>query len=237
MEENGKAIKIIGILVMVILVILLIGKFSPKNIKKYKNEDFVFTYKTEASKTNIYESELPYININSDEINKINDDIETLFYETTYYDYNTFSYDYFVKDDLVSLLIKINYLDDSKTNTSNNIITKYISYNFSISEARQYEQSELLEMFNVDMDEVESNIESNLRKRYLENVSKGYIKSSDCNYACYREKTDTEDISKNLAIFVKNNVLYAYRGYSLYEIYPSLPKDYLDLFKFQIKSI
>ena len=102
-DENKKAILVLITLIIMMFIFFIIGTFAKEdNRNKYiENKGYVFTI---DSKNN---SKLPYINLNSKNVDDINDSLQQLYYEVITEDKdNFFSYEYSIDDDILSVLIK-----------------------------------------------------------------------------------------------------------------------------------
>lgn len=143
------------------------------NVEKIKEEnDLVYSlYKLENEDENYYtiKAVIPTINIKTDKVEEINEQIRSEFYEKAnnimrqtdqYVVYNV-TYQAFVNEDIVSVVIKASLKEGQKAEK-----VSIKTYNYSISTDRQVSLKELIELKNTTVSTVQSTIDSEIKAAY-----------------------------------------------------------------------
>lgn len=143
------------------------------NVEKIKEEnDLVYSlYKLENEDENYYtiKAVIPTINIKTDKVEEINEQIRSEFYEKAnnimrqtdqYVVYNV-TYQAFVNEDIVSVVIKASLKEGQKAEK-----VSIKTYNYSISADRQVSLKELIELKNTTVSTVQSTIDSEIKAAY-----------------------------------------------------------------------
>ena len=204
--RNYKVYVITLVVVIVLFFILSILNLLNKNdtSKEFKHSDYIKTIDTVDNKDE--KSKLPYINIKSNEVKKINNQISELFYDITNYETNSFTYEYFVNDDIVSLLIKIKKIDEMNVLLMNE---SYISYNIDIKNKKQISKDELLSKYNVTYDTINNMIDERMRNFYNFEIENGYI-DEECDYEGYLGWRNITLPTNDIALIVDNKTIEEY---------------------------
>jgi len=226
--ENKKKCIIILIIIIMGIIISIINKTSDykKSAKVYKNSDIVFTY-DEKKITDDISSLLPYVNLNSDTVSAVNRTNMTLFYETNYLDSEYMLYDYYLNNNVLSLIVKLYY------NDANDFVPSNIDfYNIDLDTNEVIMSEELKSKFNITDEEVKTKLLELIKEYYDYEVKQGYI--NNCDFDCY-----IEPISDNLInsgnFYVKDNHLYYYRYFSIDYNFAYDENNPFNLFNFMIK--
>lgn len=143
------------------------------NVEKIKEEnDLVYSlYKIENEDENYYtiKAVIPTINIKTDKVEEINEQIRSEFYEKAnnimrqtdqYVVYNV-TYQAFVNEDIVSVVIKAALKEGQKAEK-----VSIKTYNYSISADRQVSLQELVELKNTTVSAVQSTIDTEIKAAY-----------------------------------------------------------------------
>ncbi len=143
------------------------------NVEKIKEEnDLVYSlYKLENEDENYYtiKAVIPTINIKTDKVEAINEQIRSEFYEKAnnimrqtdqYVVYNV-TYQAFVNEDIVSVVIKASLKEGQKAEK-----VSIKTYNYSISADRQVSLQELVELKNTTVSAVQSTIDTEIKAAY-----------------------------------------------------------------------
>ena len=143
------------------------------NVEKIKEEnDLVYClYNLENEDENYYtiKAVIPTINIKTDKVEEINEQIRSEFYEKAnnimrqtdqYVVYNV-TYQAFVNEDIVSVVIKASLKEGQKAEK-----VSIKTYNYSISADRQVSLKELVELKNTTVSTVQNTIDSEIKAAY-----------------------------------------------------------------------
>lgn len=191
-----------GVIVLCIIlsILNLITKESNEN-KYLENKDYVFTVdKTKNSK-------LPFINIDSEEVQYINDELEKKYYRATTSKLDTYlTYESNVKDNFISVLVTEKSMNDKNDIPDINYYTYYID----IKTKDIYTNNNILEKYNLNYNNIEKIVEQELQKQYSKEVKEGYIVYQECDIACYKEIRKYTSVQNNMNFYVKDNKVYGY---------------------------
>lgn len=209
-KTHKKKFYIIGAILILIIVFLLVNFFKNKsNINKtISNKDYVFT-QVEKSAT----QKLPYINVDGEQIEKINDKLYEDFYMTTSDEKNKYDYKYYLDDNLLYIFIEI---EEYKNNIKN---PRYISYYIDIDKGTLYSLDDVLEIHDMDMNRLTTIINNELNSSYVEETELGYVEEGFCDFECYKDIHDINPLNKRIALFYDGNKLTAYLNYTVETIY------------------
>ena len=224
-KENIKIVIASSIIVLAVI-ILSIFMNSRNNMKIYKSEPFVYTKKTHQH-DDTFSSELPYININSSEIGEINDSLINDYYEIIEFGEKMMKYNYYLNDNILSLIVEKYYLDapDSAPDV--------IIYNVDIKEGIVLDDEQLLEKYDVSKYDVTEVISKKIKEYYDYEISNGYIDNS-CDFDCYLSNTNSLPYDE-CDYYVKDNTLYAYKNLMLNSSFYYDSKLQFDFYNFKIK--
>ena len=209
-KTHKKKFYIIGAILVLIIVFLLVNFFKNKsNINKtISNKDYVFT-QVEKSTT----QKLPYINVDGEQIEKINDKLYEDFYMTTSDEKNKYNYNYYLDDNLLYIFIEI---EEYKNNIKN---PRYISYYIDIDKGTLYSLDDVLKIHDMDMNRLTTIINNELNSSYVEETELGYVEEGFCDFECYKDIHDINPLNKRIALFYDGNKLTAYLNYTVETIY------------------
>ena len=209
-KTHKKKFYIIGAILILIIVFLLVNFFKNKsNVNKtISNKDYVFT-QVEKSAT----QKLPYINVDGEQIERINDKLYEDFYMTTSDEKNKYDYKYYLDNNLLYIFIEI---EEYKNNIKN---PRYISYYIDIDKGTLYSLDDVLKIHDMDMNRLTTIINNELNSSYVEETELGYVEEGFCDFECYKDIHDINPLNKRIALFYDGNKLTAYLNYTVETIY------------------
>ena len=183
---------------IVIIIFFVVSKINSNNlnkIKRDKSKDIVYTIYS----SNKYEQSIPYINIEGDIIDSINENIEVNIKDYLGKDTCAIYYDYNISNDVLSLIVMIFNYD-----------IKFISYNINLKDKSYIEIDDLLDSYNISLDEVSSRLNNSLLNNYKMLLNRRIIRNS-CNFNCFKKRRGMDLIDSSLyAFYVENGNLYVY---------------------------
>lgn len=201
------------IIILVVVIILSIGAIVLSNITKNNKTlseyDYVLEKETEFSE-DPYTGKLPIINLNSSEVQKINNIIMNKYYRCAYGS-DVFYYDYYVYKDILSLFIRITHVDGTEYGD-----IEYLVYNINVKTEKELSNSEVLKYLNISENEVDNIITKRLNDYYDIDTMKGYLSFNDYILSIKYSKDN------NKLVILDNN-LYVYTTFKLTS---SLVNDY-----------
>ena len=222
-KDNKSKVMIIVILVLFVIIMLFFSDRRDEN-KNYKSQKYVYT--SETNEVGEYTSKLPYINIDSDEVDNINKEIMIKYYTEINTGEKYADYEYYKNKDIVSLLVKYQYLEGD-TVTSLEIDF----YNIDINTGRLITNEELYNRFDVNNSDIDNAINNYIDEYYNYETNKNYI--SNCDLECYRKRFNND--SNTINYYVKSNHLYAYKKVYIDKDLAYDTNAPFELFRFKIK--
>ncbi len=219
-EQNKKLIIALGIIIAMVCIFYVINIITGEsNVNKYiKNKNYVFTIESSGT------SKLPFINIDSEEVKKINEELKKEYHEIILYSNSYMKYEYNIKEDNLSILIE----KGIKKEDDDFLEIKYETYNISVKDKKIKDYNQVLKENNLNINSLKNVIETNLKDQYDKEVNQGYVVYQECDYNCFLEYREYTSVENNLKIYVDNEKVYGYlnlRSSSLYY----LPNDYPEI--------
>ncbi len=213
-NHQQKRILLIVASIGVILAIILFS-FIRNNNRNYNN------IKEDKSKYIIYEINgitkdaktraIPYINIKSEGVRAVNEDIKT--FASAFSTKDKFTYEYQINGMILSLILKG---EDSEAEYA--LPPYFRTYNINLNSLNVISDEALLEFYHVSESDVEAKIESNFKKFYSE-VSEEYMDPKECNYSCFLLYRGIENYLDEVSYFVKSGNLIALKPFVFSSIY------------------
>ena len=232
--EISKKLFITFIIVVILAIAALIIKTTYINkYKKYKieeDQEFVYTYATYDSSN----TEVPYVNINTDFAKSLNEKVQKigLTYKNSNTSNNSMSYRYNNKDNIVSLVFIFKSL-----NANNNLVFEFNTYVFDLDkDGKVLTNDEIFEKFNITEDEINSEIELQMVKKYDDEINKKIIPGT-CNFKdCYMSLRNVNKFTDNARYYIEDGWLVVYTTYNAYSQYNEQSYFSRDDFKFYITN-
>ena len=200
MKKN--IIIIVVVIVILSIITFVLTKEKNKNHKTLSEHNYIIEKETDITNNDLI-GKLPIINLNSKDIQKINNEIMKEYYECAYGEDDVFYYEYSVYKDILSIMIRVTKADDTQYGT-----IEYHFYNINVKNEKQLNDEELLKYLKVSNDDLESAINKKLKSYYdKDDLNK------DMSYDEYIKYIKYSSSNNNLVI-LKNN-LYVYTTFSL----------------------
>lgn len=199
-EKNKKLIRTLIILIVVFSIVTIgLNVFNKKNENKkaLANHDYIIEKDTEYS-SNELKGKLPVINLKGEEIDKINNEIVKKYYSVAYTKDDIYTYEYTIYENILSLFIKITYVDDTEYGT-----IEHYAYNINLDNNKPLTNSELVKELGLNESNINDEIDSRIKKYYaIDSLNK------ELSLEQYKEKINYSDETNKYMI--KENVLYCY---------------------------
>lgn len=181
-------------------------------IKKDKSQSLVYMkYNNNSEK---YPIQVPYINIDSEQIDAVNDEIDRLIQSYVQKEKNVITYEYDINGIILSLVIKM-----INNNTGYAPTISFKTYNINLDRQIIVLDQDLLELYQVNTQDVEEKIKETFEAHYLNEVEQGYLIPQECDYTCFLEYREVENYLENVQYFVKKGQLIAYKPFIAHSIY------------------
>ena len=231
--EISKKLLITLIVVIVLAIsVLIIEKIVEKDYNNYKidkDKEFIYTYETYDDS----DTDIPYININTDFVNKLNKSIQELglSYKTSTTANISMNYQYAIDDNVVSLVIIF-----KKLNEKDQLVFDFMTYVFDLEqEGKVLTDSEILKAYNITTDEVNEEIELQMVKKYDDEINKGILPET-CSYLeCFKKLRNVNKYTDNAHYLINDGELVVFTNYNVYSEYKEEEYFTRDDFKFYIK--
>ena len=201
-----------GLVLFAILISLYANSFKRdalQTIKENKNKNLIYTVKERT--VDGKKSEVPIINIEGENIDKLNKDIEE-FVDKYYSDATSLiSYTYDVSDKILSLVVKVAYFDKV-------YYPDFRTYNINLSDLSVLSDEDLLNKFNLTEEDVSNKIEEKFKYFYNDALNKDYY-GGECDYNCFLYFRGDKDYLDDIHYYIKDNKLYVYKTFNVYSVY------------------
>lgn len=208
--KNKKGYLIAICIIFIIFLLIILGYFVYQIVdKKISYNKLVVDSIVTEKKDN-----MPYINIDSKDVKKINNEIEELYNTFLFYKNNTFNYEYQINDNILSIVIKL------VDNNSEYDIPYYsiITYNINLKTQKNIDNNYLLNKFKITEEEVKEKIATQILSYYNDEVDLGYIPNQECDYDFYLVIHNINDFDYD-GLYVKNGNLVAYKSFQINSLY------------------
>lgn len=224
-KKTSKSIrseKILTITIATVLILLILlfayqrnNNLNYNNIKKEKSLPLIYTKYTNENKSNVqYPKSIPEVNIDHPAIDKINKQIIEFCDEYTQKEKSVINYEYDINGIFLSLVIKIS---DNEMEYAPEVYFR--TYNINLEETQAVSNTYLLGMYDIDEKEVETKIESQLKKYYAQEVKKKYFATEECSYECFLTWRGIENYLDGVQYYIKDGKLIAFKPFIVHSIF------------------
>ena len=218
-KNNQKEQKQVLIIVVAISIVAMLAySFHENNVKNYNYikeswfENIIYT--SYYDDRNEYIKEVPHINIKTEQIAEINNQIEAFSNKYTTLNRAIITYDYSITGQVLSVIIKaISY----ETNYASE--AEFISYNINLKTKEVYTQQDILDMYNINAGYVTDRIKNQLQQYHQDIIKEKYYSLQQCNFTCFLKWRNIEDYSKGIAYYISAGKLYVYKPFVFASIF------------------
>ena len=209
---NKPLILLVGsILLIIIIIIYVVIKSYYNNYNYLKEDKKEYLVYTRYNQNNV---EVPYINVDSSNVQTINNDIDNYCNKYSSIDNIQISYEYDISGKYLSVIIKILNEEDEY-----GPVVKFKTYNISLKTRKEVKDEELLKMFNVTDNKVSNKIKEQLVNYYKEEVKEGYIEKEECNYDCFLSYRNVSNYLDDIEYAIKGGKLVVFKPFKFKSIY------------------
>ena len=203
--------KLFFVMVGVCIIFILFYAFFLRSSNAYdylkidKSQSFVYTISEEEK--GYYYQYMPFINLKGDVGTYVNQDIAS-FYQNFNQDDICITYDSNLNGKVLSLIIKV----EDYSYAESAAIYYFKSYNINLEREELVDDNTLFGYFNLTSDSVQTILNQKIEEYYQELVDDKSINKS-CNYQCFFKERQFEDGLSDVAFYVREGKLIAYKPY------------------------
>lgn len=186
-----------------------------KTEKKENDKEIVYTYYKKEEKSDNYELkiDLPYININNQDVEKFNKEMsdtfikkaEEVLQDTEKKVIYTIKYKAYIENNILSVIIYSNLKQES--NAQRGIVQ---TFNFDLNENKKMELKDILEIYNLNQEEVQSKINKDIKE---EQEKAENLKLLGYNIFIRDLESDIYKVENITEFFIYNNNIYIIFAY------------------------
>ena len=206
------------IVVAIAIVAMLATSFHENNVKNYNYikqswfDDLIYT--SYYDDRNDYVKEVPYINIKGEQIDEVNNQIDTFSSKYTTLNRAIITYDYSITGQILSIIVKaISY----ETNFASE--AEFISYNINLKTQQVYTEQDILDMYNINAGYVSDRIKNQFQQYHKDVIKENYYSLQQCNFACFLKWHNIDDYTKGIAYYISAGKLYVYKPFVFASIF------------------
>lgn len=215
-DKTQRAFIVLGCIVLITLVVLLSsisrGSENFNNIKQDKGNYLV--YSKLEQQDDKYPKYVPYINIKSDIVKQVNNEIDEYVDKYINEEKASVLYEYNINGIILSVVVKI---IDYKEEYAPEIYFR--TYNINLESLNLISDESLLDFFQTNETQISQIIENQFKGYYNDLVDQGYYEPSECDYECFLSYRSVENYTDNLNYYVKNGNLIAFKPFIFYSIF------------------
>ena len=198
---------------------------SYKKVKIDTSKDIVFSVYNK-NKFNV-----PNININSDDIYTINQNIVTK--ANTYLDKkgSSIAYNYSISGEVVSVAIQYVELDKYERPK-----VEFDTYIINIMNKHVLSEEEIFSKLNISKDEINNQLNAKFREFYNDEKNKNVL-DGECDYECflYMRGIENENYIQDIGLYISEGKLYVLKAFDIYSPFSEENYFTFDDFLFEIK--
>ena len=216
--DNSKKIPIaISISIGLIVFIILFSYFQNNNsnynnLKEDNTKSLVFTINSKENGK--YYINVPYVNI-ADSLGKsINEDIDSYMQDFMDNDQLISSYQYTINGKVLSLVIKTVDYD-----VKNVPLVYFKTYNINLEDLVLLTDDDLLAIYNITSENVESIIEKKFAYWYKDIIKEGYLDEEECDYDCFLDYREVDNYLDDISYYIENGNLIVFKPFVFYSIF------------------
>lgn len=216
--DNSKKIPIaISISIGLIVFIILFSYFQNNNsnynnLKEDNTKSLVFTINSKENGK--YYINVPYVNIAGSLGKSINEDIDSYMQDFMDNDQLISSYQYTINGKVLSLVIKTVDYD-----VKNVPLVYFKTYNINLEDLVLLTDDDLLAIYNITSENVESIIEKKFAYWYKDIIKEGYLDEEECDYDCFLDYREVDNYLDDISYYIENGNLIVFKPFVFYSIF------------------
>lgn len=221
--NRNKYLLLAGLFALVSIFLLIVWLIDNSNNKDYSMMKEVAEQEYVYIKDKIYDSKLkryvdvPYLNINSEDAVKINENIIDTYNKIIINNGYTCNYSFYISsDNILSLVISTKYSEVDNTLYET---YKYFTYNYDLKKNRYLSDEEVLKKFNVSDEKVEAFLENKFFNSYYLLVDKNIIDSTECSFKTFLEIKEINNMLDDVSYSIEGDSLIVYRPFAITSVF------------------
>ena len=215
--DNKKKISIVFIVaVLIIILVIILSNFTNNSInyeklKEDSNEDFVYT--VDSEKNDGFFVYVPYVNLKGASIKSINEDISSYMEEFADIEMIRSNYEYEINGKVLSLVIKtVDYESDDIP------LIYFRTYNINLSNSELVSDGDLLNAYNLTIDDVNNTIEKQFKYWYNDLIKEEYFDEEECSYESFIANREVDNYTDDISFYIEKGKLIVYKPFVIYSI-------------------
>ncbi len=216
-KRNTNYVSLVCFFICIFMIVIIILYGIKKNdnyelLKENSTLDYVYISEYDFNEVRKSEVAIPYLNINSSAANDINAKIKSD-YEITKskLGYN-YEYKYYVSDDIVSIVVQTVCTEEGN---SLNETYEYFVYNYDLKENKEISDDELLEKYDITLDQVDMFLKNKFLNYYFLLVDKKKIDQDRVAFVDFLAVKNIKEMTDRINFAVEDNSLIAYRPFDI----------------------
>lgn len=200
------------------LIIMIAFAFHNYNVKNYnyikQDRSKTLIYTQYYNENGDYIKEVPYINMNGDQLIEVNNEINNLMQKYKELSRAVVTYETELNGQVLSLVIKaVNY----ETNYAAEV--EFKTYNINIESQMVYDDSAILELYGINTSYVKDRIRQQLQSYYTDIVNDKYYTKQECNFDCFLNWRGIDDYLEDVSYYISGGKLYAYKPFTFASVF------------------
>lgn len=220
--KSNKYILLMIFFVIVSILLIFIWLFNNSDSNDYVDLKSDTQYDYVYVKDKLYDDlnrvyvDVPYLNINSEDAQKVNENIvETYKTIMTNIGYSC-KYDTYISSNILSIVISAKYSEPDNTLFET---YKYFTYNYDLKNNKYLSDDELLKKFDVKEEDVNRFLDNKFFNFYYLLAEKDIIDHSEYSYVEFLENKEITNLLDEVSYSVEKDSLVVYRPFAITAAY------------------
>ena len=218
------AICIVSIIVIIVYQIYMNYNSNFNYLKTDRGEALVYTSYSQNKK------EVPCINVDSQDIRNINNDIVDFCNNYVNSEASEIKYEYSLSGNYLSVVVKV--VDELEGKP----IIVFKSYVVNLNTKTALTKEEIYNLFNVTDDIIYAKIHNKYIDYYDEECKEGYLEEQQCNFDCFLEMRGGNEYLNNIQYFIRDGKLSLFKPFDVSLAFGEDEFYTEDRFEFQISD-
>ncbi|MBO5414681.1 MAG: hypothetical protein J6A17_03530 [Bacilli bacterium] len=219
-----------NLLILIVCGLIAVVCFGSYFIMNHINKEVVYVEKKDSSKEYVYTIkkeentfdegtyyEVPSINLNGEQIDKINESILNKYDEVSKNSEYDYSYEFNKSDNILAVKVTYAYYPNKNARYP---IRYFDTYNIDLVDGKVLTDEEILDLYDVSSKEVNLFLKSKFKKYYTDLVNNKFYTERQCNYKCFLKNRGISDNYVNsTSYYIDKGSLTAFKYFYIYSDY------------------